>query len=135
MRSIGGIVALLVGTLVGLFAYRSYLTQPLAVPGTPSQATGAATPSQTINIIGIKSDLLAIAEAERAYQAEHSSVASFDELVSGGEISMKTSGRAGYKYDIEPAGEGFRVIARCTPAVAGCANYAIDQTMEIRTEP
>jgi hypothetical protein len=132
MRIIGGLVALLVGALVGLFVYRSYLTQPPQVAG---EVTPAATPSQTINIIGIKSDLLVIAEAERAYQAEHSSVASFDELVSGGEISMKTSGRDGYKYDVEPAGEGFRVIARCTPAIAGCTNYAIDQTMEIRTEP
>jgi hypothetical protein len=127
MRSIAGVAALLVGALVGLFVYRSSLTQ--------SQVTGAATPAQTINIIGIKNDLLSIAEAERAYQAENSSVASLDELVSSGEMSMKKSGRDGYTYEIEPSGEGFRVIARCSAAVAGCTNYTIDQTMEIRAEP
>jgi competence protein ComGC len=127
MRSIGGIVALLVGVLVGLFVYRGYIKQ--------SQVTGAATPEQTINVVGIKNDLLSIAQAERAYQAEHSSIASLDELVSSGELSMKKSGRDGYTYQIEPSGEGFRVIAHCPPVVAGCTNYAVDQTMEVRAEP
>jgi len=127
MRSIGGIIVLLVGAVVGLFVYRSNLTQ--------SQATGAATPAQAINIVGLKNDLVSIAQAERAYQAEHSSVASLDELVSSGEMSMKKSGRDGYTYDVEPSGEGFRVIARCSGAVAGCTNYVADQTMEVRAEP
>ncbi len=96
MRSIGGIIVLLVGAVVGLFVYRTYLTQ--------SQATGAATPAQTINIVGVKNDLVSIAQAERAYQAEHSSIASLDELVSSGEMSMKKSGRDGYTYEIEPSG-------------------------------
>lgn len=127
MRSIGGIIVLLVGAVVGLFVYRTYLTQ--------SQATGAATPAQTINIVGVKNDLVSIAQAERAYQAEHSSIASLDELVSSGEMSMKKSGRDGYTYEIEPSGEGFRVIARCSAAVTGCTNYVVDQSMEVRAEP
>jgi hypothetical protein len=127
MRSIAGIVTLLVGAGIGLFLYRSSLTQ--------SQATGAATPAQTINIVGVKNDLLSIAQAERAYEAEHSSIASLDELVSSGEMSMKKSGRDGYTYEIEPSSEGFRVTARCSAAVAGCTNYVIDQTMEVRAEP
>jgi len=49
---------------------------------------------------------------------------------------MKKPGRDGYTYQIEPSGEGFRVIAaparlwfravRITPS---------DQTMEVRAEP
>ncbi len=127
MRAIGGIVMLLVGAVVGLFVYRSYITQ--------SQASGAATPAQTINVVGVKNDLLSIAQAERAYQAEHSSIASLDELASSGELSMKKSGRDGYTYDVEPDGDGFRVIARCSPAVAGCTTYVADQSMEVRAEP
>jgi hypothetical protein len=138
MRAIAGIGALLVGMLVGLFVYRSYLTLPVATdPTMPSQAKGAAppTPAQTVNIFGIKTDLLSIAEAERVHQAAHSSVASLDELIAGGDINMKSAGREGYKYEIEPAdeGENFRVIARCTPAFAGCTNYVIDQNMDITT--
>jgi|SRR5277367_982932 len=140
MRAIAGIGALLVGMLVGLFVYRSYLTLPVATdPTTPSQGKDAAppTPAQTVNIFGIKTDLLSIAEAERVHQAAHSTVASLDELIAGGDITMKSAGREGYKYEIEPSGEGegFRVIARCTPAYAGCTNYVIDQNMDITTEP
>ena len=127
MRALGGIVALLVAMVAGLFVYRSYITQ--------SQGSGAATPAQTINVVGVKNDLLSIAQAERAYQAEHSSIASLDELASSGELSMKKSGRDGYTYEIEPSGDGFRVIARCSAAVAGCTNYIADQSMEVRAEP
>jgi hypothetical protein len=127
MRSIAGIAALLVGAVVGLYVYRTSLTQ--------SQAAGAGTPAQTITIVGVKNDLVSIAQSERAYQAEHGSVASLDELVSSGEMSMKKSGRDGYTYEVEPSGEGFRVIARCSAAIAGCTNYAVDQTMEVRAEP
>ena len=116
MRSIAGIAALLVGAVVGLYVYRTSLTQ-------------------SINIVGVKNDLVSIAQSERAYQAEHGSVASLDELVSSGEMSMKKSGRDGYTYEVEPSGEGFRVIARCSAAIAGCTNYAVDQTMEVRAEP
>ena len=127
MRAVLGIVALLAGVAVSLFIYRSSLTQ--------SQAAGAGTPAQTINVVGVKNDLLAIAQAERAYQVEHSSVASLDELVSGGEMSMKKSGRDGYTYDVESTSDGFRVTAHCPSSLAGCTSYVVDQSMEVRAEP
>lgn len=128
MRAVLGFAAVLVAAAVMLFIYKNSLQQ--------SQAAGAATPAQTINVVGVKNDLLAIAQAERAYQAEHSSVASLDELVSSGEMSIKKTGRDGYTYDVESTSEGFRVTARCPAgAAAGCANYVVDQTMEIRTAP
>jgi hypothetical protein len=125
MKPVLGILALLIGAGVSLYIYRTQLTQ--------SQAAGAATPQQTIDVVGVKNDLLAIAQAERAYQAEHGSVASLDDLVSSGAMSMKKSGRAGYTYGVESASDGFRVTARC--AVAGCTNYVVDQSMEVRSEP
>ena len=97
--------------------------------------TGAATPAQTINVVGVKNDLLAIAQAERNYQAEHNSIASLDELVSSGEMSIKKTGRDGYTYDVESSGDGFRVTARCSATAAGCTNYLVDQTMEVRAAP
>jgi hypothetical protein len=127
MRAIGGFVSLLVVALIGMFIYRNYVTS--------LQATGAATPVQTINVVGVKNDLLSIAQAERTYQAEHNSIASLDELVSSGEMSIKKSGRDGYTYAVESSGDGFRVTARCSASVPGCTNYAVDQTMEVRAEP
>lgn len=125
MRAVLGIVALLVGAAVSLYIYKTQLTQ--------SQAAGAATPQQTVDVVGVKNDLLAIAQAERAYQAEHGSVASLDDLVSSGAMSMKKSGRGGYTYGVESASDGFRVTAHC--AMAGCTNYVVDQGMEVRSEP
>jgi hypothetical protein len=127
MRAVLGIAALVVVAGVMLFLYKNSLTQ--------SQASGAATPSQTIDAVGVKNDLIAIAQAERTYQAEHGSIGSLDELVSSGAMSMKKSGRDGYTYGVEASGDGFRVTAHCPSSPGGCTNYAVDQTMEIRTEP
>jgi len=127
MRAVLGFAAVLVAAAVMLFIYKNSLQQ--------SQAAGAATPTQTINVVGVKNDLLAIAQAERTYQAEHNSVASLDELVSSGEMSMKKTGRDGYTYDVESTSEGFRVTAHCSAAIQGCTNYVVDQMMEVRAEP
>jgi len=125
MRAVLGIAALLVGAAVTLYIYKAELTQ--------SQAAGAGTAAQTINVVGVRNDLISIAQAERAYQAEHNSVASLDDLVSSGEMSMRKTGRDGYTYGVEPSGDGFRVTAHC--AVPGCTNYVVDQSMEVRSEP
>jgi hypothetical protein len=125
MRAVLGLAALLIGAAVTLYLYKTQLTQ--------SQAAGAGTPAQTINVVGVKNDLVSIAQAERAYQAEHNTVASLDDLVSSGEMSMRKAGRDGYTYGVEASGDGFRVTARC--AVAGCTNYVVDQSMEVRSEP
>jgi len=126
MRAVLGIAAVLVAAAIMLFVYKNSLTQ--------SQAAGAATPRQTIDVVGVKNDLLAIAQAERAYQVEHGSVGSLDELVSSGAMSMKKFGRDGYTYDVESSGDGFRVTAHCPSSLAGCTNYMVDQSMEVRPE-
>ena len=127
MRAVLGTASLLIVAAVMLFLYRNSLTQ--------SQAAGAAAPAQTIDVVGVKNDLLAIAQAERAYQAEHGSIASLEELISSGEMSLRKTGRDGYTYDIQPSGDGFLVTAHCPSGLAGCTNYVVDQSMEIRTEP
>jgi len=126
MRAVLGVAAVLVAAAIMLFIYKNSLTQ--------SQAAGAATPTQTIDEVGVKNDLLAIAQAERAYQVEHGSVGSLDELVSSGAMSMKKSGRDGYTYGVESSGDGFRVTAHCPSGLAGCTNYVVDQSMEVRPE-
>ena len=60
MRSLAGLVSVLVVALIAGLFYKYYF----------SQSTGAGTPAQTINVVGVKSDLIAIAQAERAYQEQ-----------------------------------------------------------------
>jgi hypothetical protein len=128
MRSMGSIVGLLIVAAIALLAYKFYFSQ--------SQSSGTATPMQTINVVGVKNDLVAIAQAERAYQIEHASYASLDELISSGAMTMAKRGRDGYTYEIETSSEGFHVVAHCPVATnPGCSNYAIDQNMEIQPAP
>src|SRR5271167_2327495 len=107
MKSLAGllVVALIVGG-----AYKYYFSK--------LESEGTGTPQQTIDIVGVKNDLLAIAQAERAYQAEHGSYASLDELKSSGAMTMVKPGRDGYTYDVETSSAGFRVVAHCPTATS-----------------
>ncbi|MGH9744612.1 MAG: hypothetical protein ACRD59_00705 [Candidatus Acidiferrales bacterium] len=125
MRSM---VGLLVVALISVLAYRLYFSK--------LQSTGTGTPVQTISVVGVKNDLLAIAQAERAYQAEHGAYGSFEELKSAGAMTMLKDGRDGYAYEVETTSAGFRVLAKCSPATnPGCSNWAVDQTMEVQQAP
>lgn len=129
MKGLGQVVGLLVVVLITGLVYKFYFSQG-------PQSAAVAHPAQTISTVGVRSDLLSIAQAERTYQAEHGSYASFDELVSSGAIALRKSGRDGYTYDVETSADGFRAIARCSVATSpGCTNYAIDQTMEVQAAP
>ncbi len=84
----------------------------------------------------MKNDLIGIAQAERAYQAEHGSYASLDDLISSGGLTMKKTARDGYTYDVETSASGFRAVAHCPAATSpGCQNYSVDQTMEVQVTP
>lgn len=129
MRGLGTVISLLVVALIVGFVYKLYFSQQ-------SADAGVATPARTIDIVGVKNDLIAIGQSERIYQAQHGSYASLDELASSGSMAMSKSGRDGYTYDAETSADSFRVVAHCPTATSpGCSNYAIDQTMEVQTVP
>ena len=128
MRGIGSVLGLLVVALIAGLFYKFYFAQ--------GSSAGTTTPAQTIDIVGVKNDLLSIGQAERVYQAEHSSYATIDQLVSSGDLSMQKSGRDGYTYSAEASSNSFRVIATCPATTTpGCSNYAVDETMEVRSIP
>jgi hypothetical protein len=123
VKSLAG---LLVVALIAGIAYKYYFSK--------MESEGTGTPAQTIDIAGVKNDLIGVAQAERAYLAEHGSYASLDELVSSGELTMKRSSRDGYTYSVETADQTFRVVAHCPTATSpGCKNLSVDQSMEVQT--
>jgi hypothetical protein len=129
MRRVGNLVAVLVVAAVVGFTYKYYLQNEPAAP--------ISHPKQTIDVIGVQNDLLGIAQAERMYQAEHSSYGSLDDLLTSGAMNMKKSGRDGYTYEAaEVSADSFRIVARCpSHTTPGCTNYSIDQTMQVRPAP
>ena len=126
MRTVGSLVGLLVVAVIAALTYKFYFSR--------AQPTGTATPTQVISVVGVKNDLVAIAQAERAYQATNGSYASLDELTSTGALKMTKQSRDGYTYEVETSSDGFRAIAHCPAATSpGCTSYAIDQTMEVQS--
>jgi hypothetical protein len=122
MKSLAG---LLIVALLAALVYKYYFSS--------LQSAGTGTPAQTIDIVGVKNDLIGIAQAERAHQAQHGSYASLDELISSGELTMRQTSRNGYTYSVETSDQSFRAIAHCpTATFPGCSNYAVDQSMEVQ---
>jgi hypothetical protein len=121
-------VALLAGLGLVFLIYKYYFqSMPVTDSGTA--------PTQAISLTGVRSDLLQIAQAERAYIAANGHCASLSELISSNSISMTRTERDGYSYTVECSGGEFTATARHAPAPAGSPirypNLAIDSGMDV----
>jgi len=123
MKKVGGLLGIVIALGIGYFIFKTQVTQGPA---------GAAPPQQTIDVVGVKNDLLAIAQAERMYLASHGSYATVDQLQQDGSIQFSGNNRRGYNYATEINGEHFRVVATpVDPAKEGWPTLAVDDTMQI----
>ena len=128
MRGLGSVIGLLVVALIAAMVYKYFLTS--------GQSVGATTPVATIDAVGAQNELIAIAQAERMYQAQNGKYASLDDLISGGAMQMRKPNRKGYTYDVDASDQAFRATATCTsPPLPGCHNYTVDQTMTVQIAP
>ena len=122
------LVALLVACALLFGVYHYYFKKM------PSTDEGTA-PPQAISLTGVRTDLLQIAQAERAYIALNGQCAPLELLTSSNSLAMSRPERDGYSYSIECSGGDFSVTARHAPAPAGSPirypTLAIDQSMLI----
>jgi|ERR1700674_4327466 Tfp pilus assembly protein PilE len=127
-----GLVSLMVTAAIGLGIYMYTLKQ--ASPGPGMVVT------QNISVVGVKNDLVAIAQAERMYYTQNGSYADLPTLTSTGTMNIARTNRDGYTYSVEPSGNTFTVTATyAAPPVENPAGvtpphfptYTIDQTMEV----
>lgn len=129
MRAAMGLISIVIVLAVGYWFYASELK-------TSGATAAAGAPAQVISTVGVKSDLLSIAQAERIYQASHDSYGSLDELYSSGALMVKKSGRNGYTYSAETSSDGFTITARCQAQTSTpCPSFCIDQDMQIQQLP
>ena len=124
MRVAGSILGLVIVVAIIWFVMKSQYSQGPA---------GAQPPAEIIDVAGVKSDLLSIAQAERMYLATHGSYVSIDELQQDGSITFNGANRRGYNYtaDVE-GGQHFKITAAPTdPAKTSWPTLSIDETMQV----
>jgi hypothetical protein len=119
-----GFIGTIIVMAVGMYLYSTQLKNAVA-PG------GGTTPTGTANVVGVKNDLISIANAERGYYATEQKYASLDELISGKYITIEKQ-RPPYTYDVETTSSGFRVTATRDSA-GGPAQFWIDETMQVQS--
>ena len=92
----------------------------------------SAPPQQQVDVVGIRSELLAIGQAERQYLVAHSAYGTLDDLQ---QDKLLTGGanRRGYVFSVQADGsQGFTVTA--TPQDPDKQNWptlSVDQSMQV----
>ncbi len=98
-----GLISLLLTAVIGVGAYLYFLKQAAPAPGMVA--------TQAISLTGVKTDLIAIAQAERMYYVQNGSYADLATLASTGAMNITRTSRDGYTYSVEPSDSGFTVTA------------------------
>lgn len=99
-------------------------------------SAGSANPTATVDLMGVRNDLLAMAQAERSHAAMKGTFVSLEQLRSDGDLTMERTSRGAYAYSADVTDSSFHIVATWTGAEnAGMPHtLSIDQTMEIRQE-
>ncbi len=124
MKAALGLVGLLAALGIGYAIYTSQI----------QHISGDKPLKQEIDLVGVQSDLLALAQAERLYLAANGAYGTLDQLRRSNVMNaFPPEKRAGYEYSVKVDGaEHFRITAR--PADASREDLpplSIDETMQI----
>ena len=90
-------------------------------------------PETTVDVLAVRNDLMAIANAERRYWATNSRYASLDELRTSGDIEVPS--REAFTYSVETSDTGFRIVASYSGSDPGAPKrISVDDEMRMTTE-
>ena len=129
------LVGILITAAVSLGIYMYTLKQAAPAPG--------MVVTQIPSLVGVKNDLISIAQAERMYYTDKGSYADLQTLNSSGVMSMMRTSRDGYTYSIVTTADSFTATATYTPPPVDnpghvtpphFPTYSIDQTMEVHQD-
>lgn len=117
MRSVAGILGLVLTAAIVYYAYSGMFI---------GMEKGSA-PAQQVDLVGIRTDLISLAQAERIFLATNGTYGTLEQLQRSG------IGRRGYVYEVEvDGGRHFRISAR--PSDRSRQEWpilSIDETMRI----
>lgn len=100
-----GFVGILVVVAVGLFIYSKQVTE-LA----PGAATGPADPRTTVDLQGVRNDLLRFSKIEQQHLAMDGHYVSLSEILSN-DTGVPAESRGPYRYSIDTSGTTFTATA------------------------
>lgn len=121
-----GFIGLLIAVAIGGYLYTRQAKSALP--------EGVSSPKSAIDLTAVKNDLVAIAQAERRFQATQSKYGSLAELRENGDTNVSDS-RGPFSYAVETSDSGFTVRATYSgPDGAMPRALIIDQSMQIRRE-
>ncbi|HEV3510899.1 MAG TPA: hypothetical protein VGS05_04290 [Candidatus Sulfotelmatobacter sp.] len=129
MGRVFGFLSLIAAMAIGMYIYAHDAQSS-------SAAAGVNNPKAAIDITGVRTDLMTIAQAERGYFALEGKYASLDELISSRSMAVARQ-RQPYTYDVETSGSGFRVVAtRSGDDASGLpSQLSVDQDMQFQSNP
>ena len=124
MRKTASLLGIVLALGIGYYVFKAQFQQ---------QPGGPVPPQQQIDVVGVKNDLIAIAQAERLYLATNGTYATLEQLQQDGALTFASVNRRGYNYVAEiDGGLHFRVTATPSdPAKQGWPTLSIDETMQI----
>jgi hypothetical protein len=128
MTRILGLIGLLIALAIGYYLYTRQAQ-------TASSALGASNPRAAIDVVGVRNDLLAFANAEKQQFALEGRYLSLDELRAKGAV-LPQDRRGPYSYSAEIGSSSFRITATYSgPEMAGAPkSLSIGETMQIEAE-
>jgi hypothetical protein len=128
MTRVIGMVGLVIAMAIGFYLYTKQAQ-------TASSAVGAASPKVAIDVVGVRNDLLAFANAEKQQFALEGKYLSLDELRAKGTV-LPQDRRGPYSYSADVSGTSFRITATYSgQEMAGAPkSLSIGETMQIETQ-
>jgi len=128
MRALMSLLGIVMVMAIGLFIYQSYFTGPAGEATT----LGSNNPRAVADVVGVRNDLLAMAQAERAYLALNGRYASLDELRRSGDLQIDPArGRLGYSYSAQVSDRSFVISASYSGPATGMPTLSIDESMQV----
>lgn len=123
-----GLLMVLVAMAAGIYIYMRQAQS--------ATIDGGGSPQGTVDMVGLRHDLMSIVQAERIHNSLHGSYGSLDELRSSGDLNMARDRRGPYSYSVEIGDSGFRAIATYSGPdnVSASKTISLDQSMHFNEQ-
>jgi hypothetical protein len=119
-----GLISVVVVVGIGSYVYTRQ---------TQSVTSIGSNPETTVDVLAVRNDLMAIANAERRYWASNARYASLDELRSKGDIEVPS--RNDFAYSVEASDTTFTIVASYSGSDPNAPKrISLNETMTITTE-